>query len=461
MVTRRRHAAVGWLLAAVGAVAVIGAFGTGGAGATWQAKSYPRAQTLITSGTQWGNIAGMNPYVGNYAAGMIGLVNETLLRFDPLQGQVHQLARQVARSGPARSSTRSSCGPASSGPTASPSRAVTSRSTSTSRRFNTSRWNNLYVNLKQPISRQGQQGRLQLQGNAELRPVAEHDVEHADDQPAFRRRMITTAQELTTYSPRNPIGTGPYKLDTSGYDLTTRVVWVKKCALVGVRPESGSVAGAEVHHRPRQHEQHEQPLGCARGCRGPEQQLPPRCQQARRLRARCRRSSREAPYMLSANTAWLEPNTTKAPLNDPVFRKALAMSINVNQIVTDDYQNLVLKASPTGLLPTWNKYVDNKLVKAYGFKYDPAAVKSMLQKAGYKMDSSGMFANKDGSKIDLDDLRSAGLVRLGGCARHDHRVGEGGRDPHPLGQGPGLQHLAERPEHGQLRPGDRQRLPDQ
>ncbi len=57
------------------------------------------------------------------------------------------------------------------------------------------------------------------------------------------------------------------------------------------------------------------------------------------------------PYMLSANTAWLMPNTTKKPLNDPAFRRALAMSINVDQIVTADYGNIVSKANPTGLLP--------------------------------------------------------------------------------------------------------------
>ena len=43
---------------------------------------------------------------------------------------------------------------------------------------------------------------------------------------------------------------------------------------------------------------------------------------------------KKAPYMLSANTAWLVPNTTHAPLNDAAFRRALAMSINVDQIVT-------------------------------------------------------------------------------------------------------------------------------
>ena len=81
-----KRTATGWLLAALVSVALAVAFGTAGAGATSQAKAYPRAQTLITSGTQWGNIAGMNPFTHNNAAGMIGLVNETLLRYDPLSG---------------------------------------------------------------------------------------------------------------------------------------------------------------------------------------------------------------------------------------------------------------------------------------------------------------------------------------------------------------------------------------
>ena len=43
---------------------------------------------------------------------------------------------------------------------------------------------------------------------------------------------------------------------------------------------------------------------------------------------------KKAPFMLSANTAWLVPNTTKKPLNDRAFRRALAMSVNIDQIVT-------------------------------------------------------------------------------------------------------------------------------
>jgi peptide/nickel transport system substrate-binding protein len=84
-----------------------------------------------------------------------------------------------------------------------------------------------------------------------------------------------------------------------------------------------------------------------------------------------------------------------------VFRRALAESININQIVTQDYQNLVLPASPTGLLPTWSKYVDQTAVAQNGFKYNPTNAVKLLTDAGYKKDSSGMFMNKDGSKIDL------------------------------------------------------------
>ena len=62
----------------------------------------------------------------------------------------------------------------------------------------------------------------------------------------------------------------------------------------------------------------------------------------------------KAPFMLSANTAWLVPNTTRKPLNDVNFRRALAESINIDRIVADDYGHIVQKANPTGLLPVWN-----------------------------------------------------------------------------------------------------------
>ena len=50
----------------------------------------------------------------------------------------------------------------------------------------------------------------------------------------------------------------------------------------------------------------------------------------------------------------------------------------MNQILDKAYQGLVNKASPTGLLPIWNKWVDKKVVKQYGFSYNAAKAKAIL-----------------------------------------------------------------------------------
>jgi peptide/nickel transport system substrate-binding protein len=114
------------------------------------------------------------------------------------------------------------------------------------------------------------------------------------------------------------------------------------------------------------------------------------------------------PFMLSANTAWLATNDVKKPMNDPVFRRALAESINVSQIVNNVYGQIVQAANPTGLLPTWSKYIDQSVVKKYGFSYNPADAKRLLANAGYKLGSDGYFRNKDGSTINLEIIVPSG-----------------------------------------------------
>ena len=110
----------------------------------------------------------------------------------------------------------------------------------------------------------------------------------------------------------------------------------------------------------------------------------------------------KAPYHLGANTTWLFPNTTRKPLDDPQFRRALATSIDMGQIIDKAYQGLVTKASPTGLLPIWNKWIDKSVVQKYGFSFNVAKAKSILAAAGYKdTNHDGYVENKDGSKIDL------------------------------------------------------------
>jgi peptide/nickel transport system substrate-binding protein len=110
----------------------------------------------------------------------------------------------------------------------------------------------------------------------------------------------------------------------------------------------------------------------------------------------------EAPYMLSGNTAWLVMNLKKAPMDDAAFRKAMAFAINTNDIASKDYGNIVLPANSTGLLPVWDKFVDQDVVKNLGFSYDPAKAKKLLADAGYKdVNSDGFVEAPDGSKIAL------------------------------------------------------------
>jgi peptide/nickel transport system substrate-binding protein len=110
----------------------------------------------------------------------------------------------------------------------------------------------------------------------------------------------------------------------------------------------------------------------------------------------------EAPYMLAANTAWLVPNTTQPPLDDPAFRRALAFSVDTSQIVNGVYGNMVSAASPTGLLPVWDEYIDDAVVEEHGFSYNPDEARSILADAGYvDNDGDGFVEAPDGSAIDL------------------------------------------------------------
>jgi peptide/nickel transport system substrate-binding protein len=87
--------------------------------------------------------------------------------------------------------------------------------------------------------------------------------------------------------------------------------------------------------------------------------------------------------MIPANTVWLEPNTTRAPMSNVNFRKAMAYAINPQQIVSTVYGGITAAANPTGLLPNLKSYIDQGVVNQYGFKYDPALAKQYLAKSGY------------------------------------------------------------------------------
>jgi peptide/nickel transport system substrate-binding protein len=365
-----------------------------------KAQAFPRNQTLITSGSQWGNIAGTNPYVGNYAAGMVGLVNETLLRFDPVKGTyINWLAKSAKFTGP--STYTVVVRPGVKWADGKPFRGSDVAFNVNLGRFNTAFWNNLWANLKQPIKVKGNVVVFNFKGTPNYVQWQNLMWNLPMISPTQARNAITNASSLTTYSPGNPIGTGPYQMLSSAFDPTTRVVWVKKAhwwaADQGLSPSPKPKYVIDLVNTSNTNAL----SGVLTGIEDMNNNYLPGVNTLVD-QGKVKTYYPKAPYMLSANTAWLEPNTTKVPLNDPVFRKALATAININQIVTQDYANLVLPASPSGLLPTWARYISKASVAANGFSYSTSKAAALLTAAGYKKDSSGMFMNKDGSKIDLD-----------------------------------------------------------
>ena len=123
MATRKRTGRAGGLalIASISAVAVVASLAAGGAGAgpqgTAGAAAVPRSETLYVSGKQWGPYTNFNPLKPDYNTGTVGLLYETLFRYDPLKDRfIPWLAS--GRQWVGKATTSSRCETASSGTTA-------------------------------------------------------------------------------------------------------------------------------------------------------------------------------------------------------------------------------------------------------------------------------------------------------------------------------------------------------
>ena len=280
-----------------------------------KAQAFPRNQTLITSGTQWGNIAGTNPYVGNYAAGMVGLVNETLLRFDPVKGTyINWLAKSAKFTGP--STYTVVVRPGIKWADGKPFRGSDVAFNVNLGRFNTAFWNNLWANLKQPIKVKGNIVVFNFKGTPNYVQWQNLMWNLPMISPAQAQNAITNPSSLTTYSPGNPIGTGPYQMLSSAYDPTTRVVWVKKAhwwaADQGLSPSPKPKYIIDLVNTSNTNAL----SGVLTGIEDLNNNYLPGVNTLVD-QGKVKTYYPKAPYMLSANTAWLEPNTTQGSAERP------------------------------------------------------------------------------------------------------------------------------------------------
>jgi peptide/nickel transport system substrate-binding protein len=359
---------------------------------------YPRNETLYTTGKQWGPPSTWNPLDPNYAMGVVGLQYETLFLFDPLADKFTPWLAESA--------------------------SWTDPTTYTIKVRQNVQWSD-----SQPFTADDVAFTI---GLAKIKAVGSNIWDYVTDATATDASTVVVKfnnpayQEWATWTYNNPIlpkhiweskanedilketnangvGTGPYLYKTASQD---RMVWVKndnwwaKTALgLDVKPKYiVDIVNAANNVS----------LGLLMqgGIDLSNNFLPGVATLVNN--GYVATYFKGAPYMLSANTAWLVTNDKKAPLDDKEFRKAIASAVNVPDIVNKVYGTIVKAADPTGLLPTWDKYIDKAQRDALGFKYSPAKAKSLLAAAGYKAGSDGFVTNKDGSPIKLSIMVPSG-----------------------------------------------------
>lgn len=398
MATRKAWA-VGLGAVVLAAVAVGFLTAAGGAGAGQNAAfALPRAQTLYMSGNQWSPNNDLNPAKNwDYVTGLVGFAYETPFRYDPLKDR---FIPWLATGGTWTSKTTYRM-TIRNGITWSDGKALTAGDVAYT--FNTLK---IATHPQNPLWRDTGLKSVKRAGNTVVFTFSGTPGYQQFDFYRFNVAIVPqhifskySNTDLTTgnLDKGKVVGSGPYLLQSGVGAQSQTVVWKKnpnwwarKALGLNMKPtyivdiKNGTNAAALSN--------------LFAGNIDLFNNFAPKSA----IKGKFKTYYDKAPYHLGANTTWLFPNTTKKPLDDRQFRRALAFSINMNQILDKAYQGLVQKASPTGLLPIWNKWIDQQVVKQHGFSYNPAKAKSILAAAGYKdVNNDGYVENKDGSKIDL------------------------------------------------------------
>jgi peptide/nickel transport system substrate-binding protein len=397
MAVERKKATV-----ALGVVALVAALAlstlTVSAGASnTSATALPRSATLYTSGTAWGPFTNFNPLRTGYATGVLGLLYETLFRYDPLKDKfIPWLATDGRWAGKSYVVTLRRGITWNDGK---PLTAADVKFTFETGKLDGSELASLWTTGLQSVTTAGNVVRFNFKGT----PNYQEWDSRLYNTPIVPRHVWSgySPKDITTGNADDTskmVGTGPFKYG-AGKGTSQTLQWNRRTGwwatkALGMRMPMKYIV--DIHNT--------QNTASLQNFLQDKIDLSnnffPGVDKV--IGGKVATYYKKAPYMLAANTAWLLPNTTKKPLDDRAFRRALATSINIDRIVKDDYGNIVSKANPTGLLPTWGKWIDQAQVKRLGFSYSTARAKQILSQAGYRdTNGDGFVENKDGSKIDL------------------------------------------------------------
>jgi peptide/nickel transport system substrate-binding protein len=398
---RRRVAAALGVILALSMLAVIAFTTAGGAnGAASQqmtSSALPRSQTLYMSGNQWSPNNDLNPAKSwDYITGLVGFAYETPFRYDPLKDTFKPWLASAGK----WTSRTTYVMTVRKGVKWSDGKPMTVKDFAFS--FNILK---IPTHAQNPLWRDTALKSIKVKGNT---LVFKFGVRPGYQQFDFYRFNVVIVPQhifskysdtqLATGNLDTPIvGTGPYVYQSGIGAQSQSVVWQKNTNWWATKQLGVKVAPKYIVDI-----KNGTNAAALENFQAGNIDLFNNFAPKKAITGKAKTYYAKAPYHLAANTTWLFPNTAKKPMSDRQFRRALAYSINMKQIIDKAYQGLVTKASPTGLLPIWKKWVDKKAVAKYGFSYNQAKAKSILAAAGYKdRNGDGYVENKDGSKIDL------------------------------------------------------------
>jgi peptide/nickel transport system substrate-binding protein len=363
------------------ASAAASASGAAGSGGT---LSFPRNETLYTSGTAYGPPVNWNPLdTGAFATGTQGLIYEPLYLYDPVKGAYDPwLATGAEAAGwqgskyviDVRTGVKWSDGQ--------PMTAADVAYSINLARTNAADPYSANVATVANAVASGNTVTVTFKGT----PGYTEFTDYLWKAPVLPQHIWSklSASQIATDANKNPVGTGPMTLDTANTQevaYQTKPDWWATSALglsfkfkylVDVVNGSNSQELGQLNSGNIDWSNNYLPginlLATAQGGNGGYT---------------LKFYYPKTPYMLSGNTVWLEPNTTKAPMNNVNFRKALAAALNPQAIAQSVYGGIAAPATPTGLLPTLSGFVDQSAVKQNATTYNPSLAKSLLAKSGY------------------------------------------------------------------------------
>ena len=105
-------------------------------------------------------------------------------------------------------------------------------------------------------------------------------------------------------------------------------------------------------------------------------------------------------YFPPASPVMLYPNLKNPILKDVNVRKAISMAIDRDKIVKQAEDGYAQVTNPTAVLPQFKDLIDSKYQDSK-FTVDTAGAEKLLQNAGYKKGSDGIYVSPQGKKLSF------------------------------------------------------------